>query len=51
MANYYNFKNIVEDMKKLVENHKMINSFGIGDIRDLIFLTQQVDGEDNSTNR
>lgn len=50
MAQYQTFKNIVDDMKKLVENHKMIHSFGIGDIKDFIFLTQQVDGEDNTKN-
>ena len=50
MAQYYTFKNIVDDMKKLVENHKMINSFGIGDVKDFIFLTQQVDGEENTSN-
>ena len=50
MAQYYNFKNIVEDMKTLVTNHKMIHSFGIGDIKDLIFLTQSVDGEENTNN-
>ena len=51
MAQYYTFKNIVDDMKKLVENHKMINSFGIGDVKDFIFLTQQVDGEENTNNK
>jgi hypothetical protein len=45
---YYNFKNIVDDVKLLVEKHKQIKSFGVGDIKDLITLTQEVDGEDNT---
>lgn len=48
MAQYYNLKNIIDDLKLLVEKHKMINSFGVGDLRDLIFLTQQRDGQDNT---
>ena len=50
MAQYQTFKNIVDDMKVLVQNHKMINSFGIGDIRDFIFLTQEVEGNENVNN-
>ena len=48
MAQYYNLKNIIDDLELLVEKHKMINSFGVGDLRDMIFLTQQRDGEDNT---
>lgn len=50
MANYYNFKNIVEDFKLLQNRHKQLNSFGVGDIRQLIYLTQQVKDEDNVEN-
>lgn len=49
MAQYYNFKNIVDDIEKLVEKHKMLKSFGVGDIKDLIFLVQNRDGDDNTT--
>ena len=49
MAQYYNFKNIVDDLEKLVEEHKQINSFGVGDIKDLIALTQVREGVDNTT--
>jgi len=48
VAKYYNLKNIVDDVKLLVEKHKQINSFGVGDIKDLIALTQVRDGEDNT---
>jgi len=48
MAQYYNLKNIIDDFKLLVEKHKQLNSFGVGDIRDLIALTQEIDGEDNT---
>jgi hypothetical protein len=46
--NYYNLKNIIDDFEKLVDKHKQLNSFGVGDIRDLITLTQMKDGEDNT---
>lgn len=45
--NYYNFKNIIEDLQTLSNKHKMLNSFGVGDIRQLIFLTQERLGKDN----
>lgn len=48
MAQYYNLKNIIDDFEKLVDKHKQLNSFGVGDIRDLIALTQMKDGEDNT---
>jgi len=47
MADYYNFKNIIEDFKQIERHHKQINSFGVGDIRQLIFLTQDRLGKDN----
>ena len=46
--NYYNLKNIIDDFEKLVDKSKILNSFGVGDIRDLIALTQVRDGEDNT---
>lgn len=49
MSNYYNFRNIVDDFKLLQSKHKQLNSFGIGDIRDLIFLTQQKTDENYSS--
>ena len=45
-----NYKNIIDDLAKLASEHKQINSFGTGDIRQLIYLTQQIDGVDNTTN-
>lgn len=48
MAQYYNLKNIIDDFELLVEKHKQLKSFGVGDIRDLITLTQNRDGEDNT---
>ena len=39
--NYVNFKNIVDDLKKIQEKHKQLNSFGVGDIKQLIYLTQE----------
>ena len=44
------YKNIIEDFKLIAENHKQINSFGTGDIENLIYLTTQKDGNDNETN-
>ena len=49
MAQYYNFKNIIDDIALLVEKHKQINSFGVGDIKDLIALTQQITDESYSS--
>ena len=48
--NYLNFKNITDDLSLLASKHKMINSFGIGDIKQLIYLTQQRDKQDNDKN-
>jgi len=45
-----NYKKIIDDFSLLADKHKQINSFGTGDIRQLIYLTQQIDGTDNTTN-
>lgn len=47
MANYYNFKNIIDDFRSIERNHKQLQSFGVGDIKQLIFLTQDRLGKDN----
>lgn len=47
--NYVNFKNITNDLSELAKNHKQINSFGVGDIKQLIYLTQQRDKVSNTT--
>jgi hypothetical protein len=47
MANYYNLKYIINDFRTLTAKHKQLNSFGVGDLRNLIFLTQQKEGMDN----
>jgi len=47
--NYVSFKNIIEDLKTLELKHKQLNSFGIGDIKQLIYLTQQRDKQNNTT--
>ena len=47
--NYVNFKNITDDLSEVAKNHKQINSFGIGDIKQLIYLTQQRDKQNNNT--
>lgn len=39
-----NYKNIIDDFEKLAKEHKQINSFGTGDIRQLIYLTQEKKG-------
>lgn len=46
--NYVNFKNITNDLSELAKNHKQINSFGIGDVKQLIYLTQQRDKQNNN---
>jgi len=46
--NYVNFQTITNDLSLLAKNHKQIHSYGIGDIKQLIYLTQQRDGEDNT---
>lgn len=47
--NYVNFKNIITDLETLEIKHKSLNSFGVGDIRQLIYLTQKRDNVDNTT--
>jgi len=47
--NYVNFQNIVTDLSNLCKQHKQLNSFGIGDLKQLIYLTQQRDKQDNTT--
>jgi len=46
--NYINFKNITDDLALLCQQHKQLNSFGIGDIKQLIYLTQQRDKQNNN---
>lgn len=50
MAQYYNLKNILDDLKITQRQHKQINSFGTGDITQLIYLTQDRDKQPNTTN-
>lgn len=45
-----NYKNIIDDFEKLAKNHKQINSFSTGDINQMIYWTQQIDGKDNDDN-
>lgn len=45
-----NYKKIIEDFRKVAENHKQINSFGTGTIEQLIYLTNEIDGEINESN-
>ena len=44
------YKKIIDDFRILADKHKSINSFGSGDITQLIYLTSQIDGKDNSKN-
>lgn len=46
--NFTNFKKIIDDLKLIADKHKQINSFGIGSIENLIYLTQERKGEDNT---
>jgi len=36
-----NYKSIINDFKEIQANHKMLNSFGTGDLTQLIYLTEQ----------
>lgn len=45
-----NWKTIVNDFNTLQINHKQLNSFGVGDIKQLIYLTQNRDKVDNVDN-
>ena len=44
------YKNIIDDFRKIADKHKQINSFGTGDIRQLIYLTQEINGKSNDKN-
>ena len=44
-----NYKIIINDFKELADKHKQINSFGTGDLNQLIYLTSNVDGKDNDS--
>jgi hypothetical protein len=48
MAQYYNLKNILDDLKLIQRQHKMLNSFGTGDLTQLIYLTQDNDKKPNT---
>jgi hypothetical protein len=48
--NYTNFKKIIDDLKLIANKHKQINSFGIGSIENLIYLTQEKEGLENEQN-
>ena len=41
------YKNIVNDFEQLVKEHMQLKSFGSGDVNQLIYWTQQIDGKDN----
>ena len=45
-----NYKNIISDFELLADKHKQINSFSSGDINQLIFWTERIDGKDNESN-
>jgi hypothetical protein len=46
---YTNFKKIHDDLQVMANNHKQINSFGLGDTDQLSFWTQIRDHQDNPT--
>jgi hypothetical protein len=46
---YINFKNIADDLQYMVEHHKQINSYGLGDTDQLSYWTQIRDQEPNNT--
>ena len=46
---YINFKNIADDLQYMVEHHKQINSYGLGDTDQLSYWTQVRDQEPNNT--
>ena len=45
-----NYKNIINDFSKVAANHKQLHSFGTGTIQQLIYLTSEIDGQENTTN-
>jgi len=49
--NYTNFKSIIDDLKKIEFYHKQTNSFGVGDIKQLTYLIQQRDKQENVKDR
>ena len=46
---YINFKNIADDLQYMVEHHKQINSYGLGDTDQLSYWTQVRDQDPNDT--
>jgi uncharacterized delta-60 repeat protein len=46
---YVNFKSIADDFNKLAYYHKQINSFGLGDVSQISYWTEQRNKEDNVT--
>ena len=44
-----NFKSVADDFSKLANLHKQLNSFGLGDVNQLSYLTQQRDKEENTS--
>jgi hypothetical protein len=45
-----NWKSIIADFNTLQVKHKQLNSFGVGDIKQLIYLTQNRDKQENVDN-
>jgi hypothetical protein len=45
-----NWKSIIADFNTLQVKHKQLNSFGVGDIKQLIYLTQNRDKQENIDN-
>jgi uncharacterized delta-60 repeat protein len=44
-----NFKSVADDFSKLANLHKQLNSFGLGDVNQLSYWTQQRDREENTS--
>lgn len=44
-----NFKSVADDFSKLANLHKQLNSFGLGDVNQLSYWTQQRDKEENTS--
>lgn len=44
------YRTIIEDFERIADRHLQINSFGHGDLNQLIYWTTQKDGEDNEGN-
>jgi hypothetical protein len=45
---YYNFKKIIDLLKKMQTYHMQLQGFGVGDIHQLIYLTEERLKEDNT---